>query len=345
MNSSPSPAIETEDQLEQALSEPTPEVIETLGRVPGDILLLGVAGKMGPTLARMARRGSDAAGVRRRVIGVSRFSTGERDALEAQGVETIACNLLDEAEVEALPNAPNVIFLAGRKFGSTGDEPTTWAMNAYVPAVVARRYAGRRILAFSSGNVYGLVPAGGSGSREEDPPRPVGEYAMSCLARERLFEYFSRALSTPMVLIRLNYACELRYGVVVDLARKVWAGQAIDLGMGYFNTIWQGDANALALRALEHATTPPLIVNLTGPDRLSVRAVSEQLGQLMNRPPRFVGQESDTALLSDARRGLELLGPPRVDIETLLAWVARWVEQGGRDLSKPTHFESRDGTF
>ncbi len=210
---------------------------------------------------------------------------------------------------------------------------------------IARRYAGRRIVAFSSGNIYGLVPAEGNGSREEDTPCPVGEYAMSCLARERLFEYFSRSLGTPMVLIRLNYACELRYGVLVDLARKVHDGWPIDLGMGYLNTIWQGDANALALRALEHTATPPLVVNLTGPDRLSVRELSTRLGELMNRPVRFAGKESDTALLSDARIGLERLGTPRVDVDLLLHWIARWVEQGGKSLGKPTHFETRDGTF
>lgn len=337
--------IETEEQLEDLLSEPTEGVVETLRRVPGDIVVLGVAGKMGPTLARMLRRGTDAAGVRRRVIGVSRFSSGGRDALEAQGIETVACDLLDEAAVAALPDAPNVVYMAGRKFGSTGDEPTTWAMNGYVPAVLAQRYAGRRIVAFSSGNIYGLVPVGGGGSREDDMPHPVGEYAMSCLARERMLEYFSRSLKTPMALIRLNYACELRYGVLVDLAQKIHAGGAIDLGMGYFNTIWQGDANALAVRALEHVDVPPRIINLTGLEQLSVRDVCTRLGRLMDRPVRFAGHEADTALLNDARDGLERLGSPRVELDTLLLWVARWVERGGKSLSKPTHFESREGTF
>jgi nucleoside-diphosphate-sugar epimerase len=200
-------------------------------------------------------------------------------------------------------------------------------------------------VAFSSGNIYGLVPVDGAGSREEDAPQPVGEYAMSCLARERVFEYFSRANGTPTALIRLNYACELRYGVIVDLAQKVHAGEPIDLGMGYFNTIWQGDANALALRALEHVSSPARAINLTGLERLSVRAVSEQLGQLMNRPVRFAGSESPTALLNDASRGLERLGTPRVAVDQLIAWVAAWVERGGKSLGKPTHFESREGKF
>lgn len=347
------PAIATEEQLDTLLSEPTAEVIATLDRLPGDILLLGVAGKMGPTLARMARRAADACGSSsRRIIGVSRFSTpGSREQLEAHRVETISCDLLNESELNNLPDAPHVIYLAGKKFGSTGDESTTWLMNAYLPALVAKRYHDSRIVAFSSGNIYGMVPVSkanavvNEGSREEDSPRPVGEYAMSCLARERIFEAFSRSQQTPMALIRLNYACELRYGVVVDLAQKVLAGAPIDLGMGYLNTIWQGDANALTLRALEHTATPPTVINLTGPEQLSVRAVAERLGQLMNRPVQFQGTEADSALLNDARNGLKRLGAPRVTADTLIERVATWVERGGTSLGKPTHFESRDGVF
>jgi nucleoside-diphosphate-sugar epimerase len=340
-----SSVIDSEERLESALSEPWEGVIELFGRLDGDIILLGVGGKMGPTLARMARRAADAAGGKRRVIGVSRFSSGGRDALHAHGVETIACDLLSEEQVTGLPEAPNVVFMAGRKFGSTGDEATTWASNCAVPASVCRRYHNSRILAFSTGNVYGLVPVEGGGSREDDVPRPVGEYAMSGLGRERVFEYFSRQLEIPITLARLNYACELRYGVVVDLARKVWAEEPIDLSMGYFNTIWQGDANAHALLALEYARVPPFVVNLTGPERLSVRETCERLGVLLKKRARFTGTESDTALLSDARPALDLLGPPRVSAEELIEWVADWVARGGRNLDKPTHFESRDGLF
>lgn len=339
-------AIETESQLEDLLSEPTDEVVETMGRVEGDIVFLGVAGKMGPTMARMARRGSEAAGVKRRIIGVSRFSTpGSQDALHAHGVETIRCDLLNEDEVARLPDAPNVIAMIGKKFGSTGDESSTWAMNAYVPAVVARKYRDSRIVAFSSGNIYGLVPVAGGGSREGDVPQPVGEYAMSCLARERIFEAFSRSQQTPMALLRLNYACEMRYGVLVDVAQKVHAGAPVDLAMGYLNTIWQGDANALSLRALEHTGVPPTVLNLTGLEQLSIRTVAEQFGRLMNRPVRFTGVESDTALLNNAAAGLAQLGSPRVPVETLIEWVAAWVGRGGVSLGKPTHFESRDGAF
>ncbi len=339
------PTIATEQELEDRLSEPTAAVVETLGRLDGDILLLGVAGKMGLSLARMAKRASDAAGVRRRVIGVARFSGGGREELQAHGIEAIACDLLNEDEVARLPDAANVVSLVGRKFGSTGDEPMTWAVNTYLAAVICRRYRRSRIVAFSTGNVYELAPAASGGSRETDTLRPVGEYAMSCLGRERLYEYFSRTYGIPAAIIRLNYACDLRYGVLVDLARRVWAGEPIDLGMGYFNTIWQGDANAMTLRAFDHVATPPWLVNVTGPEVLSVRDVCERLGQLLDRPVRFTGAEAPTALLSNARQGLDVLGPAQLDTDRLIAWVADWVAHGGRCLDKPTHFEARDGKF
>ncbi len=337
--------IQTEEQLDDLLSEPTPEVIQTLSRLQGDILILGVAGKMGPTLARMARCASDAAGARRRIIGVARFSSDGQAALESHGIETIRCDLLQEDEVVKLPEVTNVIFMAGMKFGSSSNKATTWAMNSVLPGVICRKFRHSRIVAFSTGNVYGLTPIKGGGSREEDPLQPVGEYAMSCLGRERVFEYFSRSFGIPMVLIRLNYACELRYGLLVDLARRIWNGEAIELSMGYFNTIWQGDANAMALRAFDHVAVPPCVINVTGPETLSVRRVCEQLGEFMNRQVRFTGTEADTALLSDAKRGLELLGPAHVRTDQLIAWVADWVARGGRSFDKPTHFESRDGRF
>jgi nucleoside-diphosphate-sugar epimerase len=324
-------AIKTENQLEDALSEPTELVIQTLSRLPGDMIILGVAGKMGPTLARMARRASDAAGVPRRVIGVARFSAGGTETLNAHGIETIRCDLLNEDEVTRLPEAANVVFMAGRKFGSTGGEPLTWAMNSYLPGVVCRKYRHSKIVAFSSGNVYGLVPVTRGGSLEADTPVPVGEYAMSCLGRERIFEYFSKSLQIPMALIRLNYACELRYGVLVDLAHRVWAGETVDLSMGHFNTIWQGDANAMALAAFSRTNIPPWIVNVTGPECLSVRTACERLGRLMNKQSYFSGKESDTALLSNAGLALHTLGMQRVTADQLIGWVAAWVTQGGRN--------------
>lgn len=337
---------QTLEQLDELLSEPSHEVVETLKALPGDIVVLGVAGKMGPTLARMARRASQAAGSERRVIGVSRFSSmDERAALEARGVETIRCDLTDPEAVERLPDAPNVVFMAGTKFGSTGQEARTWAINTYAPAVVSRRYSESRIVAFSTGNVYGLSPVAAGGSRESDALQPAGEYAQSCLGRERLLEHFSRTQGTRVAIVRLNYACELRYGVLVDLARAVWKGETIDLTMGHLNAIWQGDANAQALRAFAHAAAPPFVVNVTGSERLAVREVCEDLGRLMGKPPRFTGSEAKDALLSDSSRARRLFGDPRVDAKQLLSWIAGWVTAGGASLDKPTHFAVRDGKF
>ncbi|MCI0683912.1 MAG: NAD-dependent epimerase/dehydratase family protein [Gemmataceae bacterium] len=334
------------DELEQLLSEPTQGVIDALRRLDGDIVLLGVGGKMGPTMARMAKRASELAGNKRRVIGVSRFSSpNEESSLQRHGVDTIRCDLLDEAAVARLPDAPNVVFMTGMKFGSTGQESLTWAMNAYMPSIVCKKYRASRIVAFSTGNVYGLVPVAGGGSREGDPPSPVGEYAMSCLGRERMFEHFSGVLGIPMAIIRLNYACELRYGVLVDLALHVWREAPIDLGMGHFNILWQGDANAISLQAFEAVATPPALINVTGPELLSVRQAAERLGGLMRKTPRFIGHEGDTALLSNARPALDRFGPPRVSAEQLTAWVADWVRRDGPTLGKPTHFESREGKF
>jgi len=341
----PASSIESEADLEDLLSQPTPLVIDALARASGDILVLGASGKMGPSLARMARRASDMAGAPRRVIGVARFAAGGGEELESYGIETIACDLLNEDEVMKLPDAANVIFMLGRKFGSTGDEPMTWAMNAWLPTVVCRRYRNSRIVAFSTGNVYGLTSVTAGGSRETDLPQPVGEYAMSCLGRERLFDYFSRSLSIPMAIIRLNYACDLRYGVLVDLAQRIERGQPIDLAMGHFNTIWQGDANAMVLAALSHVATPAWVVNVTGPELLSVRPVCKRLGDLLDKPVQFLGSESPTALLSDASLAIERFGPPPIGAERLIEWVAAWVRRGGRMLDRPTHFESRSGRF
>ena len=332
--------------LDELLSEPSPAAIAAVRAADGDIMVLGAGGKMGPTLARMARRAMDAAGVRRRVVAVARFSSPPlRHALDAHGVDTVQCDLLDDAAVAALPDAPNVIFMAGRKFGSTGDEPLTWAMNTHIPAVVARRFRASRIVAFSTGNVYGLTPIGRGGSREDDPLAPVGEYAMSCLGRERLFQYFSHAHGTRVAVLRLNYAVEMRYGVLVDLAGRIRRGEAIDLSMGRVNVIWQGDANAMALAALAHASSPALVVNIAGPEELGVRALGSELARLMGGSAIFTGSESGDALLSNGTRGYELLGRPRIDAARVLAWTADWVKRGGESLGKPTHFESRSGRF
>ncbi len=335
----------TETELEEKLSEPTPEAIAALASLSGDFLLLGVAGKMGPSLARMVRRALDARSNSARVIGVSRFTSGGEEELQSHGIETIRCDLLQPDEVARLPDAPNVIFMTGRKFGATGNESLTWAMNSYLPGMICQKFRHSKIVAFSTGNVYGLTAASGSGSKEGDALEPVGEYAMSCLGRERILEHFSRTLNIPMAFIRLNYACDLRYGILVDLAGKVWNSEPVDLAMGYFNTLWQGDANALTLAAFGRVDSPPWVVNVAGPVRLSVRTVCEQFAARWNKPVRFIGTEAESALLSDSRRARETLGTPRVSEETLIEWVAEWIERGGRQLGKPTHFESRDGRF
>ena len=339
-------AIRDIAHLEELLSEPSDAAVDAMRRANGDVIVLGVAGKMGPTLARMARRAMDAAGRSHRVIGVSRFSSpNQRRTMEAFGVETIRCDLLDESAVARLPDVPHVVFMAGRKFGSTGNEPLTWAMNAHVPALVCARYRSSRIVVFSTGNVYGFTPHGGGGSREDDRPAPIGEYAMSCLARERMVEYFSDAVGIPVAILRLNYATEMRYGVLVDLARRVSRSEPVDVTMGYFNTIWQGDANAMALAALTHATTPASIINIAGPEEISVRRAASELARLLDTDVTFTGREADDALLSNGARGWALLGRPRVDVERLIAWIADWTRRGGDDLGKPTQFESRAGRF
>jgi nucleoside-diphosphate-sugar epimerase len=253
--------------------------------------------------------------------------------------------MLDGRQLATLPDAPNVVYMAAMKFGSTGQEALTWALNVYLPGMVCERFPRSRIVAFSTGNVYGMAPVGGGGSVESDPLRPDGDYAMSCLGRERIFTHFSRTLNIPVALIRLNYAHELRYGVLVDLAQQVMAGQPIDLSMGYFNAIWQADASAMTLRALDKVATPPLVVNVAGPERLSVRQSAEQFARLLDKPVRFIGSEAADAFLSNGRLGYELLGHPRVSVEQMVRWIADWQLRGGPTLGKPTHFQTRDGKF
>jgi nucleoside-diphosphate-sugar epimerase len=339
-------AIADIDQLDDLLSEPTPLAVDTLARLDGDLLLLGVGGKMGPTLARMARRASDAVGSRRRIIGAARFSNPDHEGwLSRHGVETVRCDLLDPAQLERLPEAANVLFMTGMKFGSTGQEALTWAMNCHLPALVAQRFRRSRIVAFSTGNVYGLSPVALGGSLETDPLHPVGEYAMSCVGRERMIEHFSRILGTPAVILRLNYATEMRYGVLADLARRVAAGEPVPLAMGHLNALWQGDANAMALCAFAQVSSPPLVMNLAGPEILSVRRIAEEFGRLLDKEVTFLGSESPDALLSNGQLGHQLFGYPRVGVRQMMTWVADWVKRGGPTLDRPTHFESRDGRF
>lgn len=339
-------APSNEVELEGALSAPTPGVLDTFRRHPGDIIVLGAGGKMGPSLSRMARRALDAIGSSARVIAVSRFSAPDLPAwLTAHGVEPLAADLLDAAAVRALPDAGSVIYLAGQKFGTQGAPSTTWAMNAVVPALVAERYAGVRTVVFSTGNVYPLTPVDQAGPMEESPAGPVGEYAMSCLARERIFEHYARVRGTPATIVRLNYAIDLRYGVLVDVARRIWLEEPVPLTMGYANVIWQGDANARSLQCLDLASSPATTLNLTGAEMISIRQCAVRLAQFLGKLPRFEGIEAPDALLSNAARSHALFGPPTVDLDTLLGWVAAWIRRGGRLLGKPTRFEARDGRF
>jgi nucleoside-diphosphate-sugar epimerase len=330
------------DQLEDALSSPSPALVQALQRVPGDLLVLGVGGKMGPTLARMARR----ADPHRRVIGVARFSQpGLREDLQRHGIECIEADLLSREALAGLPDAPNVVFMAGRKFGSTGSEWLTWAMNAHVPALVAERYARARIVAFSTACVYPFVDAAGPGAPESQPPTaPAGEYANSCVARERLFQHFSHQQRTPGRLLRLSYAIDMRYGVLHDVARKVLAREPIDLSMGHANIIWQGEANDWALRALAHCDTPTSPLNLSGP-KVAIRAVAQGLGRRLGIAPVLTGAEARTAWLVDCAEAFRLFGLPQVSLETMLDWTADWVARGGASLNKPTHYEARDGKY
>lgn len=335
-----------ESALEEQLSRPTPADVAAMRELEGDLLILGVSGKMGPSLAGLARRASRDAGVKRRIIGVARFSApGSRDALERGGIETVACDLLDRRGIEALPDAPNVVYMAGQKFGTSTDQAQTWAVNVQAAALAAERFARSRIVAFSTGNVYPLTPVESGGPRETDPTGPVGEYAQSALGRERILEFWSRRNGTRMVLLRLNYAIEPRYGVLHDIADKVRRGEPVDLAMGYVNVIWQRDANSVALRSFAHCAAPPLVLNLTGTARLSVRELASELGERLGTAPRFAGRERDTALLSNASRCAELFGPPAMGIGAMLDAVGAWVKDGGRALGKPTHFEEREGAF
>jgi nucleoside-diphosphate-sugar epimerase len=333
-------------QLEELLSEPTEDVVRAMEALDGDILVLGVGGKMGPSLARMAKRASEIARVNRRVIGVSRFSSSSlEEQLHVWGVETARCDLLNMESLAQLPNAPNVVFMAGMKFGSRGQEWMTWAINTYLPGLVGNQFRRSRIAVFSTGNVYGLSPVSDGGSREADSLNPAGEYAMSCVGRERMFEHFSRMNGTKIAMLRLNYAAELRYGVLLDTALRVHAGQPVPLSMGYLNAIWQGDASAMSLQALGCATAPPNVINITGPELLSVRWIAEQFGKRLLKAVRFQGQESSDALLSNAQKACQLFGRPRVSIQQLMDWIAEWVIKGGATLAKPTHFEERAGLF
>jgi nucleoside-diphosphate-sugar epimerase len=338
--------IDTEEELDEVLTRPRPVLVEFIKSLTSPLVVLGAGGKMGPTLAVLARRAAHLAGHPLEVLAVSRF-TDERPRrwLEARGVGTRSLDLLDRAACRELPAAAQVLSLVGRKFGTAQDAARTWAINTLVPAHVAQRYPHARLVVLSTGNVYPLVPVAGGGSVETDALTPLGEYANAAVARERLCEFFSRENGTPMTVLRLNYAVDLRYGLLVDIARRVAAGEPIGLTTGHVNCIWQGDANEMVLRSLALAQAPPQVLNLTGPAVLSVRELAVRLGELLGRAVHFSGTEAATALLSNPARACALLGPPPTPVETVLRWTAHWIQKGGRLLDKPTHFEVRDGSF
>ncbi len=334
------------EALEDILSIPTDEVIEMFGRLDGPLVMLGVGGKMGPTMARMAHRAIIESGSSVTLTAVSRFSNPDvRQRLESIGIATHACDLLDPASVSRLPEAAYVLNLSGFKFGAADNLGLTWATNCEIPAAICRRYPTSQIAVFSTGNVYGMVDVQSGGSMESGELNPDGEYAMAALGRERMYEYYSQSLQVPVCILRLNYATELRYGVLIDIVSKVLAEQTIPLAMGYFNAVWLGDANAMALRSLELAQVPARAINMTGPDVISVREVAEQVGRMVGNEVRFKETELPTALLSQAAHNYSLIGEPLISLETMLRWSIQWLQLGGESLGKPTKFQVTDGRF
>ena len=338
--------IESVEQLEALLSLPTDQDVVAMRALQGDLMILGVGGKMGPSLAKRARRAIDLAGVKKRVIGVARFSAEHlAQELHSAGIETIKSDLLDNAALAALPDVPNVVFMAAKKFGTTGAEHSTWAMNTFLPGLVADRFRASRIVTFSTGNVYPLRPIELGGAVETTPVAPVGEYAQSALGRERLFEYGSDRWRTPVAILRLNYAVELRYGVLLDIGMAVKEQRPVDLRMGVVNVIWQGDANSVCLRAFAHCQSPPIVLNLTGPETLPVRYIAERFAQRFSVQPQWSGVESPNALINNAAKVHQSFGYPTIAPNDIIDWTADWIARGGPTLNKPTHFQTRDGKF
>jgi nucleoside-diphosphate-sugar epimerase len=331
-----------ENGLEETLSEPIEATKKIVAGLSGDIVILGAGGKMGPTLAMMLKKASD----NKRIYAVSRFSDrAVRSRIEQAQIETIEADLLDESHYGKLPDVENVFYLAGMKFGSTGNQPLTWAMNCYMPALVARHYKHSRIVAYSTGNVYPLVETTGGGATEETTPEPIGEYAQSCLGRERMFEYFSQIYKTPVTLVRLNYANEPRYGIIVDLTVRILNDEPIDVTMGAVNLIWQRDANDYIIRSITLAKSPPAVLNVTGQEMIPIRNLAEQIGKVLGKKPKLVSQEAPSALLSNASYALSKFGPPQTTLEQMIAMIARWVAAGKKTLNKPTKYEARNGKF
>lgn len=338
--------LESEAQLEELLSRPGDKVTEMFSRLDGDLIFLGITGKIGPSLAMMAARACEKAGVKKRIMGISRhIDTEAQKRLDESGIETVRGDLLDKEFLRRLPAIKNVFFLVGMKFGAIDNLPLAWAVNSYVPALIAEHFRNSRIVAFSTGCVYPFVPVHSGGSTETDPLVATGEYAQSCLGRERMFEFGSNRFNTKTVLLRLNYSVEMRYGVLVDIAMKVKSRIPIDLTTGYFNVIWQGDVNDFTLRSVEHVKSPAEILNIAGPEILSVRETALDFGKLLGIEPVFINTESATALLSNPERAFSLLGKPSVPVSQVINWTAEWLKNDGRIIGKPTMYDVRDGNY
>ena len=328
------------------LLQPSNDLIADIAKIDGDIIILGVSGKMGPGLARVAKQAVDKAGVNKKIIGVARFSEpGLQEQLNKEGIETISADLLDDDQLFALPEVKNVLYLAGTKFGTSGNEPFTWAMNAYLPGRVVQKFRNSRIVVFSTGNVYPLVPVVKGGATENLPPEPIGEYGQSCLGRERVFQYFASKNNTAILIYRLNYANDVTYGVLMEIAKSVKEKRPVDLTMGTASVIWQGDANEIALRALNHCTVPAKILNVTGPEIVSFRWIAEQFGEMLSVTPEFINEEQSTSFLSNAAESFRLFGYPKVTLKQMMEIVLEWLNQGGNTLNKPTHFSERTGKY
>jgi nucleoside-diphosphate-sugar epimerase len=340
------PLIENEEQLENIMTTPSEELIKTLSKIDGDIIILGCAGKMGPTMTKLAKKAVDVGGLKKKVIGVDRFIAPQfKKDFSKLSIQSIECDMLNKKAFEALPDAKNVIYMAGMKFGSSESIAITWALNTFLPTVVAEKYKDSNIVAFSSGNIYHLTSVLHGGASESNYPNPFGDYAQSVLGRERMFEYFSLRNKTNITIARLCYAVDLRYGILLDVAQKVFSKQPIDLTMGTVNVIWQGDANEQILRTLSLASSPATVINITGPELISLRWLAKRFGEFMGKTPLFEGSESETALVFNASKAHGVFGYPKTPLEQVIQWVAYWVMKGEKTLNKPTHFETRDGKF
>lgn len=338
--------MEDLQQMEQELLKPSTALIADIADIDGDIILLGAGGKMGPGMAKLAKQAVKEAGIDKRVIAVSRFSDGQLQAeLEQNGIETISADLLNENQLHSLPDVENVLYLAGTKFGTTGKEAFTWAMNTYLPGRVAEKFRNSKIVAFSTGNVYPFVPVTSGGCSEDQPPAPVGEYGQSCLGRERIFQYFSDKYNIPTLIYRLNYAIDFRYGVLLEIAKSVRNETPVDLTSGNANVIWQGDANEIAIRSLKHCDVPAKILNVTGPEVVSVKWLAQQFGTFFKKEPVFINEPLPTALLSNASEAHKLFGYPRVTLRQMINITATWLQSGGQVWEKDTHFQERNGKF